>query len=367
TTRDASAQRGIAGREHAFAASPESRAVEGRRAVHRGRRLVLPGRAPSRTVRAEISENTRGFRASAHRNSRREGRRREPPGFEYERPDSVRAALDSLARHGSKAKLLAGGYSLVPMLNLRLIKPGRLIDVSRLTELQYIVEEFGQLRVGALTTHNTILRSSVIAANCPIVVEAYQHVANHSIRNRGTLGGNLCHNDPAFEMPLVMVLVGGTMLARSARTQRTIAADRFFQAPFATDLAADEMLVEIRIPRLPPGHGYGFTEISQRFGDRALIAGGCVLTIRYGNCRDVRLGFRNAVHNLFRIPAAEAALEGKPASATAIDAAAEAVAKTLPPATDLHADEAYRRDVAATLTRRMLRAACARAGANIPE
>jgi len=108
-----------------------------------------------------------------------------PPVFEYERPDSLRAALDSLAKHGGKAKLLAGGYSLVPMLNLRAINPGRLIDVSRLTELQYIVEEFSQLRIGALTTHNTILRSSVIAANCPIMVETYRHVANHSIRNRG--------------------------------------------------------------------------------------------------------------------------------------------------------------------------------------
>jgi len=290
-----------------------------------------------------------------------------PPVFEYESPPTVRGALEALSKHGGKAKLLAGGHSLIPQLNLRAISPGRLIDIGRLTELQYIVEDYGQLRIGALTTHNTIFRSAAVASGCPIMIEAYQHVANHSIRNRGTLGGNLCHNDPAFEMPLVMVLVGGTMLARSARTQRTIAADRFFKAPFATDLAADEMLVEIRIPRLPPGHGYAFIEISQRFGDRAVIAGGCVLTIRYGNCRDVRLGFRNAVHNLFRITAAEAALEGKPASAAAIDATAEAVAKTLPPAADLHADEAYRRDVAATLTRRMLRAACARAGANVPE
>jgi CO/xanthine dehydrogenase FAD-binding subunit len=290
-----------------------------------------------------------------------------PPVFEYERPPTVRGALEALSKHGGKAKLLAGGHSLIPQLNLRAISPGRLIDIGRLAELQYIVEDYGQLRIGTLTTHNTIFRSAAVASGCPIMIEAYQHVANHSIRNRGTLGGNLCHNDPAFEMPLVMVLVGGTMLARSARTQRTIAADRFFKAPFATDLAADEMLVEIRIPRLPPGHGYAFIELSQRFGDRAVIAGGCVLTIRYGNCRDVRLGFRNAVHNLFRIPAAEAALEGKPASAAAIDATAEAVAKTLPPAADLHADEAYRRDVAATLTRRMLRAACARAGANIPE
>jgi CO/xanthine dehydrogenase FAD-binding subunit len=199
------------------------------------------------------------------------------------------------------------------------------------------------------------------------MIEAYQHVANHSIRNHGTLGGNLCHNDPAFELPLVIALLGGSMLARSVRSQRTIAADRFFKAPFATDLAPDEMLVEIRVPRLPAGHGYAFMEISQRFGDRALIAAGCLLTMRYGNCRDVRIGFRNAVHNVFRIPAAEAALEGKPASAAAVDAAAEAVAKNLPPATDLHADETYRRDVAATLTRRMLRAACALAGASIPE
>ena len=206
-----------------------------------------------------------------------------PPVFDYERPANLRAALDALSKHGGKAKLLAGGHSLIPMLNLRLLAPGRLIDVSRLTELQYIVEEYSQLRIGALTTHNTILRSSVVAAGCPIMIEAYQHVANHSIRNRGTLGGNLCHNDPAFEMPLVVALLGASMVARSARSSRTITAERFFKAPFATDLAADEMLVEVRVPRLPPGHGYSFLEVSQRFGDRALVAGGCLLTLRYGS------------------------------------------------------------------------------------
>ena len=290
-----------------------------------------------------------------------------PPVFEYERPPNLRAALDALSKHGGKAKLLAGGHSLIPLLNLRLISPGRLIDVGRLSELQYIIEEFGQLRIGALTTHNTILRSPAVAAGCPIMVEAYPHVANHSIRNRGTLGGNLCHNDPAFEMPLVVTLLGATMVARSARSSRTITAERFFKAPFVTDLAADEMLIEVRVPRLPAGHGYSFLELSQRYGDRALIAAGCLLTIRYGTCRDVRIGFRNAVHNVFRIPAAEAALEGKPASAAVIDAAAEAAAKNLTAASDLHADEAYRRDVAATLTQRMLRIACARAGQAIVE
>jgi len=285
-----------------------------------------------------------------------------PPVFEYERPNNLRAALDALAKHGGKAKVLAGGHSLVPMLNLRLLSPGRLIDVSRLTELQYIVEEFSELRIGALTTHNTILRSSAVAASCPIMVEAYRHVANHCIRNRGTLGGNLCHNDPAFEMPLVVTLLGATLVARSARSSRSITAAKFFKAPFQTDLTADEMLVEVRIPRMSAGHGYCFLEVSQRFGDRAIMAGGCLLTVRYGACRDVRIGFRNGVHNVFRIPAAESAVEGKAASAAVIEAAAEAAAKNLAAASDLQADEDYRRDLAATLTRRMLRAACTRAG-----
>ncbi len=263
--------------------------------------------------------------------------------------------------------MLAGGHSLIPLLNLRSMAPGRLIDVSRLTELQYIIEEYGQLRIGALTTHNTILRSPVVAAGCPIMVEAYQHVANHSIRNRGTLGGNLCHNDPAFEMPLVMALAGASMVARSARSSRTIPARQFFKAPFATDLAADEMLVEVRLPRFSAGGGYSFLEVSQRFGDRALVAAGCLLTVRYGTCRDVRIGIRDTVNNVFRIAAAEAVLEGKPATAAAIEAAAEAVAGSIAGASDLHADEAYRRDVAATLTRRMLRAASARAGQPVRE
>ena len=144
------------------------------------------------------------------------------------------------------------------------------------------------------------------------MIEAYQHVANHSIRNRGTLGGNLCHNDPAFEMPLVVTLLGASMVARSTRSSRTITAERFFKAPFATDLAADEMLVEVRVPRLPPGHGYSFLEVSQRFGDRALVAGGCLLTLRYGTCRDVRIGFRNAVHNVFRFRPRKPCSRAKP-------------------------------------------------------
>jgi hypothetical protein len=142
-----------------------------------------------------------------------------PPVFEYERPPNLRAALDALSKHAGSAKLLAGGQSLIPLLNVRSIAPRRLIDVGRLTELQYITEDYGHLRIGALTTHNSIFRSPIVAASCPIMVEAYQHVANHSIRNRGTLGGNLCHNDPGFEMPLVIALVGPPQWARPPSTK----------------------------------------------------------------------------------------------------------------------------------------------------
>ena len=127
-----------------------------------------------------------------------------PPPFDYERPVDINGALASLASHGGRAKVLAGGQSLLAMLNLRLLSPERLIDVSRLDELKYIRMAGNELRIGALTTHNTVLKSADVTTHCPIMAEAYRHVSHHSVRNRGTIGGSLCHNDPAAEMPLVM-------------------------------------------------------------------------------------------------------------------------------------------------------------------
>lgn len=285
-----------------------------------------------------------------------------PPAFEYERPETARGALEALAKHGASAKLLAGGYSLTPLLNARTISPSRLIDVSRLAELQYITDEAGAVRIGALTTHNAILRSPLIASVAPIVAEAYLHVGNHTIRNRGTLGGSLCHHDPTAEMPLVVTLLGATLVARSSWGSRTIPISDFFKRPFETALAANEMLVEIRIPRQTPGHGFSFLEVSQRHGDRALVAAGCLLTLRYGVAWDVRIGFRCVGADVFRVRAAEAEIEGKAPSEAAVEAAAAAVAHEVRPEADMHADALYRREVAATLTRRVLRAAFTRAG-----
>src|ERR1700730_17014171 len=147
-----------------------------------------------------------------------------PAPFEYERAADVAAALSALAKFGKQAKVLAGGQSLIPMLNLRIAATERLVDVSRLDELRYIRVARNELRIGALTTHNTVLKSSEVAAHCPIMVEAYRLVSHHSVRNRGTIGGSLCHNDPASEMPLVANLLGATLIARSASRAQNISA-----------------------------------------------------------------------------------------------------------------------------------------------
>jgi carbon-monoxide dehydrogenase medium subunit len=157
-----------------------------------------------------------------------------PPPFDYERPADVNGALASLASHGGRAKVLAGGQSLLAMLNLRLLSPERLVDISRLDELKYIRMVGNELRIGALTTHNTVLKSADVAMHCPIMVEAYRHVSHHTVRNRGTIGGSLCHNDPAAEMPLVVNLLGASMVARSRNGERIIGADQFFRGNFET-------------------------------------------------------------------------------------------------------------------------------------
>jgi len=284
-----------------------------------------------------------------------------PPPFDYERPADTDAALASLATHGGRAKVLAGGQSLLPMLNLRLVSPEYLIDVSRLVELKYIRVAHNELRIGALTTHNTVLKSADVAASCPIMVEAYRQVSHHSVRNRGTIGGSLCHNDPAAEMPLVVNLLGALLVARSKNGERVVAADQFFRGPFETALEDDELLTEIRVPIPARGHGWSFQEVSQRKGDFALVAAAALLTLENGTCRDVRLGFRNVGERIFRLNVVEAQIEGQSPSERLFAAAASAAMDAVDPPSDLHADADYRRDLVEALTERVLAKALERA------
>jgi CO/xanthine dehydrogenase FAD-binding subunit len=284
-----------------------------------------------------------------------------PSAFDYERPSNKDAALASLASYGGRARVLAGGQSLLAMLNLRLVSTERLIDVGRLNELKYIRTTSDELRIGALTTHNAILLSPEVAKHCPIMTEAYREVAHHSIRNRGTFGGSLCHNDPAAEMPLVVQLLGGSLVASSTRGERVIPADQFFRGYFATALVDDELLTEIRVPLPPKGHGWSFQEISQRKGDFALVAAGAVLTIEKGVCRNVRLGFRNVGETISRAKAVEAKIEGQTPNPQLFSSAAVEAMRSVKPASDIHADADYRRDLVKVLTERVLAKATERA------
>ena len=284
-----------------------------------------------------------------------------PPPFDYERPADTNAALASLASHGGRAKVLAGGQSLLAMLNLRLVSPERLIDVSRLNELKYIRVAGNELRIGALTTHNTVLKSADVTTHCPIIAEAYRHVSHHSVRNRGTIGGSLCHNDPAAEMPLVVNLLGASLVARCKNGERVIAADHFFRGSFETVLEDNELLTEIRVPIPAKGHGWSFQEVSQRKGDFALVATAALLTLENGTCRNVRLGFRNVGERVSRLTAVEAQIEGQTPSERLFSAAASAAMKAVEPPSDLHADADYRRDLVKALTERVLDKAVERA------
>jgi CO/xanthine dehydrogenase FAD-binding subunit len=277
-----------------------------------------------------------------------------PPPFDYERPVDINGALASLASYGGRAKVLAGGQSLLAMLNLRLLSPERLIDVSRLDELKYIRMVGNELRIGALTTHNTVLKSQDVAMCCPIMVEAYRHVSHHTVRNRGTIGGSLCHNDPAAEMPLVVNLLGASIVARSRNGERVIAADQFFRGNFETALEDNELLTEIRVPIPANGHGWSFQEVSQRKGDFALVAAAAMLTLKDGVCGNVRLGYRNVGETIFRLKAVEAQIEGQAPSQHLFSNAAKAAMKAVEPPSDLHADADYRRDLVMALTERVL-------------
>jgi CO/xanthine dehydrogenase FAD-binding subunit len=283
-----------------------------------------------------------------------------PPPFAYDAPESVDEALALLAEHGDDAKVLAGGQSLIPLLALRLARPARLVDVGRIAELQALTLD-GGVRIGAGVRQRTAERSRDLAAANPLVGQAIPFIGHVPIRSRGTVGGSVAHADPAAELPAVMLLLEATMVARrAAGGTREIAAADFFEGFFTTALAAEDLLVEIRLPPWPAGAGTAFQEVARRHGDFALVgAGAVVVRDAGGTVTDARLAFTGVAGTPVRSAAAEAVLRGSRADAEAIAAAAAAVGGDIDPAGDVHATAAYRRHVAGVLARRVLTEAVA--------
>jgi carbon-monoxide dehydrogenase medium subunit len=284
-----------------------------------------------------------------------------PPRFDYHAPRSVDEAVALLARYGGDAKVLAGGQSLMPLLNFRLARPAALVDVNRIGELAYVREDDGTLAFGAMTRQRTIEFSPVVARRLPLLGEATRWVGHLPIRSRGTIGGSIAHADPSAEYPAVLTALGGEVVVQGPRGRRTLTPERLFETYLTTSLAPDELLVEVRLPASPAGAGYAFEEFARRHGDFAII-GIAALVVRDGDrCTAARLASAGAGPVPVRLRAAEAILERVGLGEAAIAAAAARAAELVDPDSDVHASAAYRRHLTRVLTGRALKRACERA------
>jgi len=284
-----------------------------------------------------------------------------PAPFEYIRPGSLPEALEALARHASAGKILAGGQSLVPMMNLRLVKPAVVIDINRVPGLADIRVDGGELVIGALARHAALLGSEVVAKHCPLMVEAYACVAHGPIRNRGTLGGNISHADPASEMPAVLAACDATIGVRSAKKARAIPATEFFTGALATALAEGEMVTEIRIPAAKPGQGAAWLETANRQGDFAMAGVAAIVAVAGGKCTQASIAVAGMERPGVRLSAVEKQLVGKALDDAAIAAAGSLASEVVRPSDSYHADPVYKRELVQALTTRALAAARERA------
>ena len=284
-----------------------------------------------------------------------------PPAFDYIAADSVAMAVAALAQAGDDGKIIAGGQSLVPLLNFRMLRPSVLVDINRIAGLDVIAETHEAIRVGALTRHYRLETSPLIARHLPVLSSAMTHVAHLAIRNRGTIGGSLAHADPAAELPMMALLLDAELRIASAAGERTIAARNFFLGALTVDLAASEIVTEVVLPKLPPRTGWGFEEVARRHGDFALAAVAATLTVSDGAIKQARIALTGVGSKALRAHEAEGLLTGHALDPDLVSRATDAVRAAIEPETDLHASSDYRRHLAGVLTGRALAAAWRRA------
>jgi CO/xanthine dehydrogenase FAD-binding subunit len=287
-----------------------------------------------------------------------------PASFEYVVARDCDHALRVLAQARGEAKILAGGQSLVPMMNFRLVAPKILLDINRIAGIDQISATPGGLTFGALVRHRMTATDPLVMAQFPVLAQAVTYVAHHTIRNRGTFVGSLCHADPAGEMPMIALLLNAEIELASVRGKRRMSARDFFVGPLLTALEPDEMVTAVDLPTIPPDAGWGFEEFARRHGDYALAAVAVTMSCQAGRARDVRIALTGVGDTPIRIPEAEAVLEGNDLGRLA--AVIDAIRGSIEPNTDLHASSDYRRHLAGVLAGRAVRAAWNRAGGSPP-
>ena len=288
-----------------------------------------------------------------------------PPRFSYLKPETVAEAVDFLGSHGAETKLLAGGQSLMPALNMRLVRPQYLLDLNGIHELDYVRYEKGRVTVGAMVRQDSLMHSDAIKEHWPLVPEALQWVGHSAIRYRGTLGGSLVHSDPAAELPAVMVTLGAEIIVRGSQGERKIMAEDFFETYFTTAISSNEILVAVTAPAQPANSGSSVLEIARRHGDFALAGIVTLVEVAEGKVSAATITAFGLDEAPKRLGAAEAALTGQVPTPELLGIAGEIVADSVQPEDDIHATAAYRREMASVLTGRSLSQSLERAGISV--
>ena len=285
-----------------------------------------------------------------------------PPSFEYLTPSNISDAVALLQKHGDEAKILAGGHSLIPAMRLRLAEPGYLIDISGIGGLDYIQEESGQLRIGAMTCEAALEESEIVQSKYPLLLDTAKMIADPSVRNMATVGGNLAHGDPANDHPATMLALRASVVAEGPNGTREIKIDNFFPDFFTTALSEDEILTEIRIPSPPSASGGAYLKIERKVGDYAAAAVACQLNIdSSGSIENIGLGLTNVGSTPIRASSAEDLLKGKKPDENMLAEAGRLAAADSEPMEDLRGSAEYKRALVNELTQRAIKLSLQRA------
>ena len=286
-----------------------------------------------------------------------------PAPFDYYCPSTLQEAFSLAQEHGEDAKYVSGGHSLIPMMKLRFATPKHLIDISRLDGLSYIKEDDGLLKIGALTTESDLEYSELLKEKYPIITDAVKLIADPSVRNKATIGGNLAHGDAANDHPAVMLALRAKVIASGPNGDRSIDIDEFFQGFYMTALAPEEILTEIQIPIAQNGAASAYHKIERKVGDYATSGVAVNLVLNDGVCQEVGIGLTNVNPVPMRAARSEDLIRGNRISDELIAEAAKLAAEDCNPTADLRGSEDYKRSITKELTKRMLNLAIERANA----
>ncbi|MBI2364880.1 MAG: xanthine dehydrogenase family protein subunit M [Deltaproteobacteria bacterium] len=277
-----------------------------------------------------------------------------PADFHYHRPRTTEEALSLLKDFGEEGKVLAGGQSLMPLMNFRLAQPAHVVDINFIDGLDYIKSENGFIKIGCLARQSRLLGDSLVRQRCPLLADALACVGHEQTRNRGTFCGSLVHADPAAELPAVLLALDGSVTVGNSTGKREIAARDFFHSYLTTALASDEMVLEASVPEQPARAGSSFVEFARRFGDFAIVGVAVVLVPDKERIADARIALTGVGEKPWRARDIEAMLVGHTGSTDLFGRIGAEVAARINPSSDIHAGESYRRALARVLTRRAL-------------